>query len=106
MKQAVKTILAELKRRLEDLYGERLVRVILYGSQARGDASDGSDIDVLIVLRGETSPCEEIARTAELAAELSLRHNVAIVPAFASESRYEGEQSPLLLNVRREGVPV
>jgi predicted nucleotidyltransferase len=106
MEQAVKAILAELKRRVEDLYGERLARVVLYGSQARGDAADGSDIDVLIVLQGETSPCEEIARTADLTAELSLRHNVVIVPAFVSEDRYQGEQSPLLLNVRREGVPV
>ena len=66
------TILAELRCRLETLYGERLIRLILYGSQARGDAEPGSDIDVLVVLRGAVSSCEEIARTIADVADLSL----------------------------------
>lgn len=106
MGPTLKDIVEELKRGLEGLYGGRLARLVLYGSQARGDARPGSDIDVLVVLRGEVSPCTEIARTSELVAELSLRHDVVIVPAFVSEDQYLREGSPLLLNVRREGVPV
>jgi predicted nucleotidyltransferase len=105
MRPTVKAILGELRQGLEGFYGDRLVRMVLYGSEARGDAQPGSDIDVLIVLRGDVCPCEEIARTSEVVAELSLRHDVVIVPAFVSEDQYEREQSPLLLNVRREGVP-
>ena len=52
----VGTILAELRRRFDALYGERLLRMVLYGSQARGDAEPGSDIDVLVVLAGHVSP--------------------------------------------------
>jgi len=37
--------------------------MVLFGSQARGDAESGSDIDVLGMLKGAVSPCEEIART-------------------------------------------
>ena len=106
MGPTLKAILSELRRGLEDLYGQRLTRMVLYGSQARGDAGAGSDIDVLVVLRGEVSPCREIAQTSELVAELSLRHDVVIVPAFVSEDQYQRERSPLLLNVRREGVLV
>jgi uncharacterized protein len=100
------TILAELRRRFEALYGTRLVQVILFGSQARGDAERGSDIDVLVVLRGEVSPCDEIARTIEDVADVSLRHNEVVSCVFVSAEQFERERSPLLLNIRREGVPI
>lgn len=45
-------ILAQLKRYLESLYGDRLASLILFGSQARKEARADSDIDVLIVLKG------------------------------------------------------
>ncbi len=43
-------ILSKLKAGLEDLYGDRLAGVILFGSQARGDATENSDIEVMVVL--------------------------------------------------------
>jgi uncharacterized protein len=52
MSEKLATILAELRRHLEALYGPRLVHLVLYGSQARGDAEPSSDIDVLVVLQG------------------------------------------------------
>ena len=106
MDSAVSHVLSELRERLEGLYGERLANMVLYGSQARGDAEAGSDVDVLVVLRGSVTPCEEIARTSDIVAEISLAHNVTVVCAFVSEERFLHEASPLLLNVRREGVPV
>lgn len=99
-------ILAELRRHFEALYGERLVCMILFGSQARGDAEAGSDIDVLVVLRGPVDPGQEIARTGEVTAALSLKHEVVISRVFISAEQFSEEQSPLLLNVRREGIRV
>jgi predicted nucleotidyltransferase len=104
--ETVHAIIKELRRRLEALYGPRLVRMVLYGSQARGEAELGSDIDVLIVLQGVVSPGEEIARTSDIIAALSLKHGVVLSRAFVSSDRFEHEQSPLLRNIRREGVAV
>jgi uncharacterized protein len=104
MNDKLTNILAELRRRFEALYGERLVQMILFGSQARGDAVPGSDIDVLVVLRGEVSPCEEISRTIADVADISLHNNEVVSCVFISEEEFAREQSPLLLNVRREGM--
>ena len=106
MSETVHAIMKELRRGLEALYGPRLVRMVLYGSQARGEAELGSDIDVLIVLQGPVSPGEEIARTSDIIASLSLKHSVVLSRAFVSSDRFEREQSPLLRNIRREGVAV
>ncbi len=82
MNSEIARIVAELRQQLAALYGSRLVQVILYGSQARGDAEDSSDIDVLVVLKGAVQGGEEIERTGDLVTDLSLRDNTVISPAL------------------------
>jgi predicted nucleotidyltransferase len=104
MNPKTKAIVTELRKYLERLYDERLMQIVVFGSQARGDAVEGSDIDILVALKGSVSPGMEIARTGETTAALSLKHNVVISCTFVSADRYTTEQSPLFINVRREGV--
>lgn len=95
-------ILSDLRREFEALYGARLARMVLFGSQARGDAEEGSDIDVLVVLRRPVDPGTEIARTGRITATLSLKYNAVVCCTFVSAERYSKEKSPFLLNVRNE----
>jgi uncharacterized protein len=104
MKHTLKPLLKELKEELRALYGERLVKVVLYGSQARGDADENSDIDVLVVLKEPFNRSAEITRTAALAAKLSLAFDTLIALVHVSEKDFHERQSPLMINVRREGV--
>lgn len=104
--QKLNTVLAEMRSQLNKLYGSRLVRLVLYGSQARGDALPGSDVDVLVVLAGPVEPATEIERVSPITAALSLEHDIVISCVYISEKRYIQENSPLLLNVRREGIAV
>jgi predicted nucleotidyltransferase len=106
MNDGVQPILKELRQRLEALYGPRLVKMILFGSQARGDAEPGSDVDVLVVLQGAVQPGEEIARTGDAVADLSLRFDEVISCVFVDERRFVTRNGPFLRNVRREGIAV
>jgi len=100
----IQNILVELQSRFSELYGGRLIQLILYGSQARGEAGSGSDIYILVVFRGAVDAGLEIARTGEIVAALSLDHDVAIACVFMEEDRYLHRQGPFLRNVRREGI--
>jgi uncharacterized protein len=102
----ISPILDQLRQRLERVYGPRLAGLWLYGSRARGDAAPDSDIDVLVVLEGEVAASDEIARTEYDVADVSLEHNAVVACLFVSRERFEHGQSPLLLNVRREGIAV
>jgi len=60
---------------------------------------------LLIVLEGKVKPGEEIDRMIEIITEINLRHNVLISVYPVSEEDYKRVNSPLLINVRKEGVP-
>jgi predicted nucleotidyltransferase len=99
-------ILQELKRGLVEIYGDRLANVILYGSQARGDAEPDSDIDVLIVLKGEVQPEIERERTIQLVGDVSLKYEVLVSCQFVSLSNYLSQKYSFFINVHREGIAV
>lgn len=99
-------LLAQLRDEFQNLYGSRLVKVVLYGSQARQQALPDSDIDVLVVLEGSVSAIEEIHRVSEIVATLSLKYDRVISCVFVSEIQYQREQSQFMKNIQREGIAV
>lgn len=104
MNPKILTILSQLKTHLQNLYGDRLVNLVLFGSQARGDAVFGSDIDVLVVLTGPVRVGEEIKRTSHIVADLSLKNDEVISCLFMEKEHFFNRQGPLLRNIRKEGV--
>jgi len=102
----LKAILDEFHTGLEQIYGPRLAKLVLFGSRARNDARPDSDIDVMVVLRGPVNSGEEIRRVSRFRADLCLKHDVVISCIYVSEKEYADQATPLMINVRREGVPV
>ena len=100
----IKEILNEFRTEVEKLYGKKLKNIILYGSWARGDATDESDIDLLIVLEGKVTPGKEIDKMINIITEINLKHGMLISVYPISEEDYSTVNSPLLINVRREGI--
>ena len=100
----VRAALVEAKARLEALYGDRLARVILYGSYARGDARPDSDVDVLVVLRGEYEPYAEIKRMGVPLYDVALRYDLALsAQPYRVEEVADGRR-PFMRNVAADGV--
>ena len=99
-------ILREFRQGLEQIYKSRLVTVILFGSQARNDAEPDSDIDVLVVLKGPVDPNDEITRLSPFKTRLCLTYDVVISCVYIADAEFSQDESPLVLNIRREGVPV
>lgn len=100
------TAVAELRRVLARDFG--LVKLVLYGSKARGDSHAESDIDLIAVLahRPDWKTKREIY---DRCYRLGLEHDVVIQPVIFAESDFDSPRfrvTPLLRNVAAEGVVV
>lgn len=100
----VKRLLTKLKDGLTKLYGDRLKAVYLFGSYARGDYDESSDLDVMIVLESYKSYWEELVRSVELVSDLSLEYDVTISRTIMTEEQWKKGELPVLKNVRAEGI--
>ena len=98
------TMLTPLRAYFQQEYQTRLDRLILFGSQARGEASLTSDIDILILLQDPVNSSTEIRRTRHFIAQFCLEHNLLVSRFFLPRSRFETENSPLLRNIRQDGI--
>ena len=106
MTEPIRILLAELGASLQATYGTRLRGVFLYGSYARGEEDDESDIDVLVVLDELKRYGAEIERTSRAVAEISLKYGVSISRTFVRETDWHHGQTPFLANLREDAVPV
>lgn len=104
--QKTKPILEELHAEFRRMYQERFKQLILYGSHARGEATADSDIDVVAVIEGIVNPVTELGRLSGMISRISLKYDTLISVYPVSTEDFEHRDSPLLLNVRKEGVPL
>ena len=89
---------------IRSVYGTRVHSFVLYGSRARGDAELGSDIDILVILDHIADFWSEHRRISDLAWQASEDAEAIVSALPMSRVDFEERRSPLLLNVRREGV--
>ena len=106
MSVKVKKLLKKFKSEIKHIYGRQLKSVYLYGSYARGDARPDSDIDLLMVVKGEFNYLEMLKRSDDFAAAFCLENDIVVSRAFVSEKEYKEKQIPFLINVRRDAVVV
>jgi predicted nucleotidyltransferase len=100
------SILAKFRTALTEMYGERVERVVLFGSRARGDAQPDSDYDVAIFLKGMNGSSDRWAEFDKLA-ELRVKFIDETGTFFDAKPYPAGtyrDLSPLMHEIRREGL--
>ena len=100
------SLLGEYTDSVKKIYGTSLSKVILFGSYARGDYNEDSDIDIMILL--QVAPQDErkqLDALASLTADFNLTHNTYIIPLPKSAETFTkwGQIDPFYKNVNREG---
>lgn len=83
-------IIKDFTETMKNRYGDRLSKIILYGSYARGDFNEESDIDFLVLLNDEeVRTSKEILITYKLLYHLTLENNIEVSMSAASRKKYE-----------------
>ena len=95
-------LVREFKRRAEKALPDRIVRVMLYGSRARGEARDDSDWDVAIFLRGRPTR-QDRNILSDIGFDLMMEHGQH-VQTVAIDSAQPVEHSSFLKNVHEDGL--
>lgn len=98
------TLLREIKRRLSEAFGLRLAGVVLYGSEARGEAAPGSDLDVLALLADGVRPLADPRACTRAVYPLVLESSRLIHVRPVSRASFEAGEYALYRAARAEGV--
>jgi predicted nucleotidyltransferase len=100
-------ILIDLKKRLQEIAGDRIVRMVLYGSRARGDYSEGSDTDIAVIVRGLTREMKDtmLNRVADVEIEY-LRSLSTLILSEEDFLLLKKRERRIAMDIDKEGVPL
>jgi predicted nucleotidyltransferase len=96
-------IMSRFRAALDQIYGERIERVVLFGSRARGDARPDSDYDVAIFLKDLVGFGEEMGKIAEIETDI-LYDTGAVISALPLKAGSYRDRTGLMQELLREGV--
>ena len=102
-RNAIDPVLQRFRSALDDIYGNRLDRVVLFGSRARGDARPDSDYDIAIFLTSLSDRWAELDRLAKLRVDF-IDQTGAFLDAKPYLAAAYRERSPLMHELREEGL--
>ena len=100
----IRKLMKELKEGLAKIYGDKLKAVYLYGSYARGDYRQGSDVDVMILLKSYRNYWKEYMRSSDYVSDISLKYDVTVSYILIKELQWKEADKPVLRNIRKDGV--
>jgi predicted nucleotidyltransferase len=105
----VREILKKVDNKIIEMFGDKLEKVILYGSYARNENTSESDIDVMVLVNEDEYKIREYEdKITDIMVDLSLEYGVVVSVYAQNAQEYEKQAKilPFLMNVQREGINV
>ena len=107
MPNKIDKVLKQFISQVSNLIGDRLKKVILYGSYARGDYGKNSDIDIMILTDLNFEEIKQYRdKVSDIAFDIELEKGVVISPIIKNIEKYNSRINinPFYKNIQREGV--
>ena len=96
----------DIVREYRNVYGDRIDRIYLFGSYARGEATDQSDIDIAAIVHGDRLTLQDQLKMVwDAAADIGLDNDVVISPTVIPDDEFQQykEILPFYRNINKEG---
>ncbi len=109
MPEKVSKTIYQFSKQLKKIFGSHLSKVIIYGSYARGDYQDNSDVDVMVLVDLPEIEIRKMENDVyDIAFEIEMNTGIDISPIIKSKVQYEYwvDVLPFYRNVQEEGVVV
>ena len=107
MPDIITNILFGFTRQLNSILGNNLSKVIVYGSYARGDYRENSDVDLMVLVKLSDSEIKKILPTIyDMAYDIELENDIHISVVIKNEEQFEywADTLPFYRNVSEEGI--
>jgi uncharacterized protein len=100
-------VIKDFTETMKNHYGDRLSKIILYGSYARGDFHEESDIDFLVLLNDEeVRAMKELSNTNDEVYDLTLKHDILVSMFATSKRKFETATQAFYRFIKKEGITV
>ena len=109
MPENIRNIIYRFSQELRRILGDKLTMIIVYGSYARGDFRENSDIDIMILVKMSDEEIRLVKNDIyDLAFEFEINTGIEFSPIIKNEDQYEYwiDTLPFYRNVRDEGVVI
>jgi uncharacterized protein len=105
----VSKLLGEIENHLKGIYSEKLKKIILYGSYARNESSEGSDIDIMVLLDADDEEIKKYReKVLDVVVDLTTRYGIVISIIENSATYFSdwADDIPFFSKVKEEGVEI
>lgn len=105
--EKIKEVMTKFIKEAKRIYGSLIYDVILYGSCARGDYAEDSDVDVMILVDAAQEEIGKMRRQImDISDQIDLEYDVVLAPVIQNYQLYQQYMpvSGFYQNVQREGV--
>ncbi len=97
-------VIEEFRAGLREAFASDFRGLVLYGSYARGEETEGSDIDLIVLFKDAETAAASGSKVSGLAHRILVESDALVSPMPMSERNYQMGRSPFFLNVKREGI--